>query len=87
VVILQDGINDCPGGFNRVLTREECSVANHGVAQEPLIRSLLARLFFAEVKLSLFSNEILPRDLHASSKSNGRVWRQPKAQIIGWACR
>jgi len=36
---LQDRIDDCPGGFNRVLTREERSIANHGIAQEPLIRS------------------------------------------------
>jgi isoamylase len=33
----QNGLNDRPCGLDAVLTREECAISCHGVAQEPLV--------------------------------------------------
>ena len=49
MVGLKDRIDHRPSGLNRVFTREECSIAGHGVAQEPFVGRFLSRLFFEKV--------------------------------------
>jgi len=43
---LKHWIDHRPCGLNRVLTGKERSIAGHGVAQKPLVRRFLSRLFF-----------------------------------------
>jgi hypothetical protein len=61
VVNFEDRIDHRPSCFNRVLAREECAVAGHGVAQKPFVGRFLSGPFFQQVKLSLLSDEILAR--------------------------
>jgi hypothetical protein len=46
VVVFEDWIDHRPSGFHCVFPREECAVASHGVAQEPLVGSFLIWPFF-----------------------------------------
>src|SRR5664280_3803 len=87
VVPLKDWVNYRPGGFHRVLTSEECSIAAQGVAQEPLVGRFLPRLFLEQVEFSLLPDELLPGDLDASCDGDGRVGGNPEAQVVGRARR
>ena len=71
MVPLKDWVNHRPGGFHRVLASEECSIAGQGVAQQPLVRRFLARLFLEEVELALLPDELLPGDFDASCDGYG----------------
>jgi hypothetical protein len=83
VMILEDRIDNCPRGLNRVFAREKGAVTSHGVAEQPLVGRFVARPNFRKVKLSLLSDEILARELHARGNSYGRVGRKPKAKVVG----
>ena len=63
MVRLKDWIDHRPSGLDRVLTGEERSIADHGVAQKPLVGRFLSRLFFEQVELSLLPDEFLPCEL------------------------
>ena len=73
-MILEDGLLHRPGRFDRFLAREKSPVADHCVAQEPLVGRLLSRLFFGQVGFSLVADEILPGSLDSSS-APGMCWR------------
>ena len=68
---LKDRIDHRPGGLNRVFTREECSVTQHGVAQKSLVGRFLSRLFFDQVEFSLVPDKFLTGALDASGYRNG----------------
>jgi hypothetical protein len=68
MMMREDRIHDAPRCFNRVLTGEKCPVTLHSVAQEALVRRFLPWLLFRQVKLSLLSYKLLPREFHASCK-------------------
>src|ERR1035441_7120119 len=85
VVSLEDRIDNYPRGLNRVFSREERAVAGHGVTEKPLVGRFVARPLFRQVKLFLLSDEILARELDACGKGNGRVGREPEAQVVGTA--
>ena len=87
VMVLKDRINHRPGGLDRVLAGEERSVAGHRVAQQPLVGRFLSRLFIQQVELALVADEFLARALDASGEGDGRVGREPEAQIVGAAGR
>src|SRR5450432_544185 len=87
VVPLKDWVNYRPCGFHRVLASEECSIAGQGVAQEPLVGRFLSRPFLEQVELSLLPDELLPREFDASCDGDGRVGRDPEAQVVGRAGR
>ena len=78
-------IDHRPRGLNRVFARKERSIADHGVAQKPLVGRLLSRLIFEEIELALFPDEILSCELDASREGNGRTGREPEAQVVGRA--
>jgi hypothetical protein len=82
-VAIKDRVDHCPGGFNRILTGEERAIASHGISQKPLVRRFLSRLLFNQVELSLVADELLPSALDARGEGDGRVGREPEAQIIG----
>src|ERR1700677_2519322 len=67
---LEHTVDHRPGGFNSILACEQRSVASHGVAQEPFVGRFFARLFIGQIKLALFSDELLPSKLHASGKGH-----------------
>jgi hypothetical protein len=67
VVGLKDWIDHRPGGLNCVLTGEECTIADQGIAQKPLVGRFLSRPFFKQVELSLLPDELIPRELDAAS--------------------
>jgi hypothetical protein len=71
VVGLKDWIDHGPGGLNCVLTGKKRSIADHGVAQKPLVRRFLPVLFFEQVELPLVPDELLPRELDASGEGDG----------------
>jgi hypothetical protein len=83
VVPLKDWVNYRPCGFHRVLASKECSIARQGVAQEPLVGRFLSRPFLGQVELSLLPDELLPGEFDASCDGDGRVGRDPEAQIVG----
>src|ERR1039458_2126564 len=85
VVPLKDRVNYRPGGLHRILTSEQCSVACKGVAQEPLVGRFLSRPFLEQVELSLLPDELLPGEFDASCDGDGRVGRDPEAQVVGRA--
>lgn len=87
MVIFEDWIDYCPGGFERVFTREERSVTGHGVAQKPFVGRFFSRLFFGQVKLSLLADELFSWKLYASSERNCGVRGQPETQMVGTARR
>ena len=68
-----DWVDHRPGSLNRVLTGEERPVADHGVAQKPLVGRILSRPFFEQVELSLVADELLPCELDASGEGDGRA--------------
>ncbi len=83
MVVFEDRIDYGPSGLHRVLPREECAIARHGVAQKPFVRGLLAWPLFRQVKLSLLPDEILSRQLDASREGYSRVGREPEANVVG----
>jgi len=83
VVGPKNWIDHCPRGLNRAFTRKERSIADHGVAQKPLVGRFLSRLIFEEVELTLFPDEIFSCELDASGEGNGRTGREPEAQVVG----
>ena len=87
MVLLQDWVNYRPCGFHRVLASEECSIAAQGVAQEPLVGRFLSRPFLEQVEFSLLPDELLPGEFDASCDGDGRVGRDPEAQVVGRASR
>jgi hypothetical protein len=48
MVLFKNGVNHRPGSLNRVLRREKCYMADHNVAQEPLIVSKGYKVVFHE---------------------------------------
>jgi hypothetical protein len=66
MVVPEDWIDHRPGSLHRVLTREESSIADHGVAQESLVRRFLSLLFLEKVQLSLVADVFLAGDFDAS---------------------
>src|ERR1700691_5387843 len=87
MVFHKDGIDDCPGGFNRIFTGEERTIASHGVAQKPLIRCFLPRLFFGQVEFALVADELFSCALHAGGEGDAGTWRDLESQIVGAASR
>ena len=86
-MVLQNPVDDFPGGFNSILASEERPIAFHCVAQKPFVRRFLSWLLVGQGKLPLLSDEFLARELDARGESDDRVWREPKAQVIrsaGW---
>jgi hypothetical protein len=79
MVGLKDWIDHRPSGFNRILTSEERHIADQGVAQKPLVGRFFSRPFFKQVELSLFPDELLPRELDASGERDGRAGGEPEA--------
>ena len=69
-VFLEDRIDYHPRRFDRVFTGEQRAVADHRVAQEPLVGGFLSRLFFNQVKFALIADIFLACTLHARSKSD-----------------
>ena len=78
---LKDWVDHRPGGFHRILTSEECSIAGQGVAQEPLVGRFFSRLFLEQVELSLLPDELLPGEFDASCDGDGRVTTFPCSSI------
>jgi hypothetical protein len=70
---LKNGIDDRPGGLNRILAAEERSVAGHGIAQKPLVGRLFSRLFVDQVEFPLIADELLACALNASGEGNGGI--------------
>jgi len=58
-VVFQDRIDDRPGSFYGILTRQKRSVAGHSVAQKPLVGRFVFRTLFQQVGLSLFPDELI----------------------------
>jgi hypothetical protein len=83
MVVAKDWIDHHPGSLNRILTGEERSIADHGVAQKPLIGGFCPWLFFGQIELSLVPDELLPSALDASGEGDGRTGREPESQIVG----
>src|SRR5438445_13779799 len=50
-MLLEHRLDHRPRGFDRIFAREECAIAGHGVAQQPLVGCLLRRLFVDEGEL------------------------------------
>jgi hypothetical protein len=65
-VVLKDWVDHRPGSLHCVFAREESSIADHGVAQESLVRRFLSLLFFEKVQLSLVADVFLAGDFDAS---------------------
>ena len=77
-MFLKDWIDHGPGGLDRVLTGEERSIADQGIAQKPLVGQFVSRPFFGQVELSLLPDELLPWKLDASSEGDSRAWESRK---------
>jgi hypothetical protein len=71
VVRLKDWVHHRPGGFHRLLTSEEGSIAGQGVAQEAIVGRFLSRLFLKQVELALLPDKLLPCDFDASCDGDG----------------
>jgi hypothetical protein len=78
----QDWIDHFPGSLNCVLTCEEGAIACHSVAQEPLVRRFLSRLFFDQVEFSLVAASLPPFVFDTSGKGDSRTGRESESQIV-----
>src|SRR5512139_1350686 len=59
MMILEDRVERRPGGLDRVLAREERAAPGHRVFQQPLVRSLLARMILEQAEFPLLADELL----------------------------
>src|ERR1022692_4540013 len=82
MVALEDPVDHRPSSLHSVLAGEECSIADHGVAQKPLVRCLFSGPFINQVELSLLASKLLARALDASGERDAATGGQPKAKII-----
>ena len=73
VVGPEDWLDHRPGGLNCVLTGEQRAVADHGVAQEPLVGRFFSRLFFEHVKFFLVADELLPGRLTRAASATAEL--------------
>jgi hypothetical protein len=69
VVLLEDWIDHRPSGLDCVLTSKERSIADHGVAQEPLVGRFLPRPLFEKVELALLAHELLASELKRAARA------------------
>jgi hypothetical protein len=84
---IKNWLDHRPRGLNCFLTSEERPVADHGVAQQPLVGRFLSRLLFDQVEFSLVADEFLPCVLDASRQGDGGTWGEAESQIVGPAGR
>src|SRR5437667_12792020 len=83
----EDGIDRPPGRFDRIPSREERTVAAHGVAQQALVGRLGADQLLDQIQLALVADELFAWALDARGQGDRGVGREPEAQIIRWTGR
>jgi hypothetical protein len=83
VVVLEDGVDDRPGGLDGVLASEQRPVAHQSVSEEALVGLFLVRLPIEQGELTLIANELLTRTLDPGRERDLRVGCEPKTQIVG----
>ena len=87
MVGIKNWLNHRPSGLNCFLTSEECAVAGHGIAQQPLIGRFFTRLLFDQIEFSLVAEELLSCTLDASGQRDGGTGGKPESQVIRTAVR
>ncbi len=74
MVALEDPVDHRPSSLHSVLAGEECSIADHGVAQKSLVRRLFSGPFINQVELSLLASKLLARALDTSGERDAATW-------------
>ena len=84
----EDGIDDRPGGLDRVLSGEQRAVAGHRVAEESFVGRFFVRLRIEQQKLALVAEELFAGALDAGGESDRGVGRELEAEVVRRAaCR
>ncbi len=81
----QDIIERCPGGFYRILPREQRSVTYHGVMQQSFVRQFLSKMLFDQAEFPLVPDKFFSRTFNACGDSDGGNRGKLEAQVVGAA--
>src|SRR5690349_19752730 len=80
---LEHRLDHGPRRLHAVFAGEEHAVSGQRVAQQPLVRRLLARVLIAEVQLVLMAYESLARFFDTGCECDLRLGCEAKADVVG----
>ncbi len=79
---MQHGIDDPPGGLDGVAMREQRAVAAHGIAEQPLVRGLVALRVVARDELDRLAAHFLAAALDQRARADHDLGAQAEAKIV-----